>query len=313
MEIIVTAAYADLEEEYAHMERLLPEYAVTSALSPTAPVLCVTSRDVVTGELLDRLPSVRLVATRSTGFEHIDLAAARARGVTVCNVPHYGDHTVAEFAFALLLALKRHLRAAFQDADAGRFPFGGHRGLDLFGLTLGVIGAGRIGRRTAQIGVGFGMEVLAYDIAPLPDEAERIGFSYVGKSELLARADVLSLHTPLTPQTAHLIGAPELAQLRPGAVLINTARGGVVDTAAVLAALDSGRLSGAALDVLEGDEHLDTLAPPLLARYPNLIITPHMAYHTTGGVGRIRQTTADNIRAFLTGTPQNTVMQGTGS
>ena len=130
----------------------------------------------------------------------------------------------------------------------------------------------------------------------------------MSKDELLARADVLSLHTPLTPQTAHLVGVPELEKLKRGAVLINTARGGVVDTAAVLAALDTGQLSGAGLDVLEGDENLAAFAPELLARYPNLIITPHMAYHTTGGVGRIRQTTADNIRAFLAGTPQNTVV-----
>lgn len=308
MEIIVTAAYSDLEEEYDAMGRLLPEHELTSALAPDAPVLCVTSRDSVTGALLDQVPGVRLIATRSTGFEHIDLAAARARGITVCNVPHYGDHTVAEFAFALLLMLKRHLRHALKDADEGRFPFGGQRGFDLRGLTLGIIGAGRIGRRAAQIGVGFGMTVLAHDIAPLPDEAVRIGYTYVSKDELLARADVLSLHTPLTPLTAHLVGAPELAKLKRGAVLINTARGGVVDTAAVLAALDSGQLSGAGLDVLEGDENLAAFAPELLARYRNLIITPHMAYHTTGGVGRIRQTTADNIRAFLAGAPQNTVV-----
>jgi D-lactate dehydrogenase len=307
MEIIVTAAYADQQEEYSEMARLLPEFALTSELHPDSPVLCVTSRDLITPALLDTLPGVKLIATRSTGFEHIDLAAARARGITVCNVPHYGDHTVAEFAFSLMLVIKRRLRDALRDADAGHFPFGGHRGLDLFGQTLGIIGAGRIGRCAAKIGVGFGMSVLAYDIAPLPEEATRIGYSYVGLDELLSCADVLTLHTPLTPQTHHLIGAPELARLRRGAVLINTARGGVVDTAAVLAALDSGQLAGAGLDVLEGDERLAEIAPELLERYPTLILTPHMAYHTAGGVGRIRQTTADNIRAFLKGAPQNTI------
>lgn len=307
MKIIVTAAYSDLEEEYDHMVRLLPEHDVAPTLAPDAPVLCVTSRDLVTPELLDSLPGVRLIATRSTGFEHIDLAAARARGITVCNVPHYGDHTVAEFAFGLLLTLKRHLHTVLKDADAGRFPFGGLRGLDLFGRTLGVVGAGRIGRCAAKIGVGFGMTVLAHDIAPLPDEAERIGFTYVGLDELLTRADVLTLHTPLTPQTYHLIGAAELARLPWGAVLINTARGGVVELAAVLQALDSGQLAGAALDVLEDEERIAELAPPLLERYPNLLLTPHVAYHTVGSVGRIRQTTADNILAFLNGAPQNTV------
>ncbi len=307
MKIITTAAYSDLQEEYDAMVRLLPEYELTSELAPNAPVLCVTSRDSITASLLDQLPNVRLIATRSTGFEHIELAAAQARGITVCNVPHYGDNTVAEFSFALLLMLKRGLRHTLKEADEGHFPFGGQRGFDLLGLTLGIMGAGRIGRRAAQIGIGFGMTVLAHDIEPLPDEAARIGYTYVSKDELLARADVVSLHTPLTPQTAHLIGASELAKLKRGAVLINTARGGVVDTAAVLAALDSGQLSGAGLDVLEGDENLEAFAPGLLARYPNLIITPHMAYHTTEGVGRIRQTTADNIRAFLAGAPQNVV------
>lgn len=307
MTIIATAAYADLEEEYADLVRLLPEYTLTPELLPDAPVLCVTTRDAITAAFLDRVPGVRLIATRSTGFEHIDLAAAKARGITVCNVPYYGDHTVAEFAFALLLMVQRRLRHTLREAEAGAFPFGSLRGFDLYGQTLGIVGAGRIGRRAAQIGVGFGMRVLAHDIAPLPEEAERIGYTYVGLEELLGQADVLTLHTPLTPQTYHRIGERELARLRRGAVLINTARGGVVDTAAVLAALDSGQLGGAGLDVLEGEERLAELAPPLLERYPNLVITPHMAYHTTGGVGRIRQTTADNIRAFLSGTPQNLV------
>ncbi|WP_395137960.1 NAD(P)-dependent oxidoreductase [Armatimonas sp.] len=307
MQIVVTAAYAYEHEEYAALVRLLPEFELTSKLTPDAPVLCVTSRDFITAELLNRLPGVKLIATRSTGFEHIDLVAANARGITVCNVPHYGDHTVAEFAFALMLMVQRGLRHSLKDAEEGRFPFGSQRGFDLFGQTLGIIGTGRIGRRTAQIGVGFGMSVLAHDIAPLLDEAVRIGYSYVGLEELLSRADILTLHVPLTSRTHHLIGAAELAKLRRGAVLINTARGGVVDTSAVLAALDSGQLSGAGLDVLEDEERIAEIAPGYLARFPSLILTPHMAYHTTGGVGRIRQTTAENIRAFLGGAPQNTV------
>ena len=307
MQIVVTAAYAYEHEEYDELVRLLPEFELTSKLTADAPVLCVTSRDFITAQLLDSLPGVKLIATRSTGFEHIDLVAAHARGITVCNVPHYGDHTVAEFAFALMLMVQRGLRHSLKDAEEGRFPFGSQRGFDLFGQTLGIIGTGRIGRRAAQIGVGFGMNVLAHDIAPLPDEAMRIGYSYVSRDELLSRADLLTLHVPLTASTHHLIGAAELAKLRRGAVLINTARGGVVDTSAVLEALDSGQLSGAGLDVLEDEERIAEIAPGYLARFPSLILTPHMAYHTTGGVGRIRQTTAENIRAFLGGAPQNTV------
>ncbi|HEY0647545.1 hydroxyacid dehydrogenase [Phenylobacterium sp.] len=276
--------------------------------------------------VLRRLPKLRLIATRSTGFDHIDLDHCRKAGVTVCNVPDYGDHTVAEHVFALLLAFSRRIVQAAERTRRGDFSEAGLRGFDLAGKTLGVVGAGRIGRRVAGIARGLGMHVIAFDLRPDPEAAAALGFRYAPLAELLASADVVSLHLPGGAGSHHLLGEPELARMKPGAVLINTSRGGVVDGEALVRALASGHLAGAGLDVVAEEgalreeaeifrtqatvstERLRALvADHALLSLPNVIVTPHIAYDSREAVERIIDTTLANIAAFEAGAPQNVV------
>ncbi|HEU4396708.1 MAG TPA: NAD(P)-dependent oxidoreductase, partial [Actinomycetota bacterium] len=205
---------------------------------------------------LDACPDLRLVATRSTGYDHVDLAACTARGVAVANVPTYGENTVAEHTFALILALSRNVHKAWVRTQRGDFSIQGLQGFDLRGRTIGLIGVGHIGLHTAKIARGFGMRVLASDPRPQPLLAELVGFRYVELDELVASADIVSLHAPLVPATRHLVDRELLKRFKRGALLVNTARGGLVDTEALLWALDEGILAGAGLDVLEGEELL---------------------------------------------------------
>jgi D-lactate dehydrogenase len=269
--------------------------------------LCVFVHDHVSAEVIAAMPCLRLIATRSTGFDHIELGAARDAGVTVCNVPTYGENTVAEYAFALMLSLTRRLHTADARARSGSFDARDLFGWDLKGKTLGIIGAGHIGLHVARIARGFLMEVIATDPKPDRAGADLLGFAYTTPDDLLRRADIVSLHAPLTPETRHLMNAEVFAKMKPGAILINTARGGLVDTHALLEVLDSGHLRGAGLDVLEEEEQLSACGASLLEGRPNLIITPHMAYASHEAVGRIRDTTADNIEAFAAGRPENMV------
>jgi len=276
--------------------------------------------------VLQLLPRLKLVATRSTGFDHIDLDYCRAHGITVCNVPGYGDHTVAEHAFALLLAIARNIVESVARTRGGNFTQSGLRGFELFEKTLGVIGTGRIGRRVIGIARGFGMEVVAFDVHPDHSAAATLGFRYAPLDELLAAADVVTLHVPATPESGHMLSDREFALMKDGAVLINTARGNVVDVAALVRALSTGKLRAAGLDVLpeepvireeaqifragapqEGYDLRALVANHVLLRFPNVIVTPHNAYHTDSAVRRIIETTLDNIDAFSRGAPQNEV------
>ncbi|HEX6000446.1 MAG TPA: hydroxyacid dehydrogenase, partial [Hyphomicrobiaceae bacterium] len=275
--------------------------------------------------VLARLPRLKLIATRSTGYDHIDLDYCRAHGIAVCNVPDYGDSTVAEHVFALLLAISRHLIEAVQRTRRGVFGQAGLRGFDLKGRRLGVIGTGRIGRCVIAIAKGLGMEVVAFDTAPDDAAARRLGFRYAGFGDVLAEADILTLHVPSSPATVHLISDREFAVMKPGAILINTARGNIVDTAALVRALTSGKISAAGLDVLPQEPLLrdeaeifrggqyslaelhTLLASNVLLRFPNVLVTPHNAYNTDDAVHRIIETTLANIEAFARGKPQNIV------
>jgi D-lactate dehydrogenase len=229
----------------------------------------------VTAEVMGRLPQLGLIATRSTGTDHIDVAEAARRGITIVSVPDYGSVAVAEHTFALLLTLTRirpHLAP----------------GTDLSGKTLGVIGTGAIGRHVMQIAHGFGMNVLAYDLEHRP------GIRYVGLDEVLAQADVITLHIPATPATRHFINAERITAMKPGVILLNTARGPLVDTAALSRALHSGQVAAAGLDVIEpaGDAEGGTALP-------NTIVTPHIAYNTHEAIRRISDITLDNVRRWL--------------
>jgi D-lactate dehydrogenase len=296
----------------------------TSELAREAAIVSVFIHSRIDAALLDHLPALRLLTTRSTGFDHIDLAACRARGIVVCNVPTYGENTVAEHTFGLILALSRRIHQAYVRTARGDFSLEGLRGFDLKGRTLGVIGTGHIGLHVIRIGRGFGMRVLAHDVREQPLLAEVLGFEYVSLDTLLGEADVVTLHVPYTPATHHLIDRERLARMKRGSLLINTARGGVVDTDALLWALDEGILAGAGLDVLEGEELLAEerqllragAAPEqlqaairghLLLRRDNVVITPHIAFYSEEALQRILDTTVANIRAYLRGAPINVV------
>lgn len=279
----------------------------------------------LTREVLERFSQLKLIATRSTGFDHIDLDACSERGTQVANVPTYGDNTVAEHVFALLLAISHNLVEAVDRTRRGNFSLEGLGGFDLQGRTMGVIGTGSIGQHTTKIARGFGMEVVAFDVAPRETIAREIGFTYVGMTELLSRSDVISLHVPGTDETKNLISTEEFEAMKDGVVLINTARGSVVDTEAMLRALSSGKLRAAGLDVLAEEptvreeaellrsyfrksHNLDALlADHILLRMRNVIITPHSAFNTREAVQRILSTTRDNIGCFIRGEPCNIV------
>ncbi|MFO7534047.1 MAG: hydroxyacid dehydrogenase [Candidatus Limnocylindrales bacterium] len=279
----------------------------------------------VTPEALDRFDHLGMIATRSTGVDHIDLDWCREHDVVVANVPSYGDNTVAEHVFALLLAVSRHLVEAVDRTRRGDFSQAGLRGFDLQGRTIGIVGTGRIGAHVARIARGFGMEVLAFDRTEDPDLAREIGFEYVPMEELLRRADVVTLHVPGSPQTRHLLAGPEFERMKPGAVLINTSRGSVVESAALLRALGDGTVAAAGLDVVEGEpvireeaelvrsvfsrEHdLEMLlSDHVLLRMRNVIITPHIGFATREAVQRILDTSCQNIQAFARGEMQNVI------
>lgn len=281
----------------------------------------------ITSELMDKMPKLKLIATRSTGFDHIDLAAATGHNVTVVNVPSYGENTVAEHVFTLILALARKLPQTLETTKEGVYCPTDLSGFDLKGKVLGIVGMGRIGQHSARIGRGFGMEVVGFDVFQKPEVAEEIGFSYAPLEDVLKTADIVTLHAPLTPENVHLMNHERIDVMKDGAILINTARGELVDTHALIAALESGHLSGAGLDTVEGErflseeieintvldnkttkEALVNLAETeTLLRMPQVIVTPHSAYNTFEAVGRINATTADNIIKFWYGETPNKV------
>jgi len=288
-------------------------------------VLSCFIRSSLDAAFLDDCPRLRLIATRSTGVDHIDLGECGKRGITVSNVPQYGENTVAEHTFGLILSLSRNIYHAVDRAKRGDLSIEGLCGFDLYGKTLGVVGGGSIGLHVIRMGRAMNMRVLVYDVKPLRLLAEVLGFQYVELETLLRDADVVSIHVPLLPTTRHLLNADRLALMKPSAILVNTARGGVVDSKALLAALDEGRLAGAALDVLEGEEvitedrvllhdegvSMDELRLAVeayqLMHHPRVIVTPHIGFYSAEALRRILDTSLANIRAFLAGQPQNVV------
>jgi D-lactate dehydrogenase len=305
-------------------------------------VLSVFIHTRVDAELLAKLPALKLVVTRSTTSDHIDLDACGERGVTVCKVSSYGDNTVAEHTFALILSLARRLREIIEHSGHSHFSYETIRGVELKGKTLGLIGVGRIGRQVVPIARAFGMEVIAHDPQPDDRAAAELGFHFTSLDELLRRSHVISIHAPLEPSTRHIMNREAFAKCRPGVLLVNTSRGGIIDTEALVDALDNGTVAGAGLDVLEDERpmrdetsHIITdqiiekmqfseQEPPaqdparvkelqmlmwnaqLIAR-PNVIFTPHVAFNSVEAVERINKMTVENIRAFAAGAPVNVV------
>jgi len=280
----------------------------------------------VTDKVLSSFPKLKLVTTRSTGFDHIDVAACKKRKIAAVYVPGYGDNTVAELAFGLILSLTRKLYLAIdQVKEIESFSQRGLRGIDLKGRTLGVIGTGRIGKEAIRIGNGFGMHIIAFDPFPDAAAAKALGFSYTTLEGVLAASDVITIHCPLSDMTRHLINRENVGYIKRGAYLVNTARGGIVETAALVHALEEGILAGAGLDVLE--EEGDTkdemkflsqtnpreatmrvlLENHALMRMPNVLITPHNAFNSEEAFQRILETTMKNIETFIAGKPVNLI------
>ncbi|KAB0499030.1 2-hydroxyacid dehydrogenase [Pseudomonas vancouverensis] len=296
--------------------RLSPD---TAALAQGHEVVCAFINDDLGPAVLECLAAggTRLIALRSAGFNHVDLPTAKRLGLDIVRVPAYSPHAVAEHAVALVLALNRRLHRAYNRTREGDFRLQGLTGFDLVGKTVGVVGTGQIGATFARIMQGFGCTLLAYDPYPNP-QVEALGARYLSLPELLAQAQIISLHCPLNEQSRHLINQQSLTHMQPGAMLINTGRGGLVDTPSLIDALKDGRLGYLGLDVYEEEAQLffeDRSDLPLqgdvLARlltFPNVIITAHQAFLTHEALAAIAETTLQNIAAWATGTPENLVL-----
>jgi D-lactate dehydrogenase len=288
-------------------------------VDPQTEVLVIFIDSPVTAEIIKALPKLTLIACRSTGFNHVDIDAAKAKGITVANVPSYGGVAVAEYTFTLLLMMTRRMVEVIHESGA-MTDRQRERGTDLNGKTIGIVGTGALGLGVARIAKGFGMDVLGFDMFPRPEEAAKIGFAYEKRVEdLLAKSNIVTLHIPYTPENHHFINRERVGMLQHGALVINTARGELIDSGALVKGLRHGHIGAAALDVMESEFLLDpdklielashsdaakeTLAHAVslaaLQRMPNVILTNHNAYNTVEAVQRINQVTADNISNFM--------------
>lgn len=291
----------------------------TTALAKGSAAVCLFASDQANRATIMAFAhmGVRLIALRSAGFNNVDLAAAREHGIAVARVPAYSPHAVAEHSFALILSLVRKVHRAYNRVREGNFSLEGLMGFDLVGKTIGIVGAGNIGSVVARIAAGFGCKILAYDPARRA-ECECIGVHYVAFEELLERSDIVTLHCPLNESTRHLIDTAAIDRMKPGALLINTSRGAVVDTHAVIRALKRRHLGGVAIDVYEEEDALffedrsdQAILDDQFARlltFPNVLITAHQGFFTAEALTKIAETTIANIAAFEeTGTPLHPV------
>ena len=298
----IPASWGPLQElgELTVYDRTPPE-AVLERIGDAEAIY--TNKTVLSRELIQAMPSVRFIGVLATGYNVVDVQAARERGIVVCNIPTYGTDAVAQYVFALLLELCHRVAHHAQAVQEGRwtacpdFCFWDYPLIELSGKTMGIVGYGRIGQRTAQIARAFGMQVLAYDAFVQAEEC-------VPLDELLERSDVVSLHCPLFPETRHIIRGETIARMKDGAILINTSRGPLVDEAALREALTSGKLYGAAVDVVS----TEPVQPdnPLLG-LENCLITPHIAWAPRESRQRLMDIAVENLRCFLRGAPQNVV------
>ncbi|MBE2181129.1 MAG: hydroxyacid dehydrogenase [Chthoniobacterales bacterium] len=314
---------------------------------PDAGIVSVFVNSPINAAFLRRHPGLKLVTTRSSTVDHLDLAAATRRGVVLTNVPDYGAATVAEHTFALILGVARKLRHCLQSGGRGRGAAERLRGMELRGKTLGVVGSGRVGLQVIRIAQGFGMDCLAFDVHPDEPMAKRLGFDYVTLDALLRRADIITLHVPLTGRTRRLLNAARLAKCKPGVILINTARGALVDIDALLDGLNSGQIGGVGLDVLEDEEGFDddsagrigaqivqkihSMSTPggdparreerlrelrsimrnrQLLGHDNVFFTPHVGFNSVEAIERINLGTVENIRGFIAGTLRREAVVG---
>jgi D-lactate dehydrogenase len=306
------AANADRRHELLFFEARLT--ADTAVLATGFPAVCAFVNDQLDEKTLKALAEqeTRLIALRSAGFNHVDLTAATELGLTIVRVPAYSPYAVAEHAIGLILTLNRKIHRAYNRVREGNFSLDGLLGFDLHGKTVGIVGTGKIGVIVAQILKGFGCQLLTYDLYPNP-ECEALGTKYVELPELFAGSDIITLHCPLTPETYHLINDQALEQMKPGVMLINTSRGALVDTEAVIGALKSRKIGYLGLDVYEQESDLffedlseeviqDDVFQRLLT-FPNVLITGHQAFFTENALKNIAETTLSNITDIEQGRP----------
>lgn len=333
-------SFVDIEEpwEAEYLRNALNKIVSVKTFKETA--------DLVTGEIedttiispfinsrinkpvIDSMPNLKYITTRSTGFDHIDTEYAKSKGISTSNVPTYGENTVAEHTFALILSIARNLKKAHFKASEGDFLIKGLMGFDLRGKTIGVVGTGHIGLRVIKMAVGFSMNVLAFDPMQNTFLSEVLGFKYVDFETLLKESDIITLHAPYNKRTHHLINENNISLIKKGAILINTARGSLVDTIALAKALDDGILAGAGLDVLEGEEIILeekqlllrrkkelydpqklqlTLRNCFLLQRENVVFTPHIGFYSKEALKRILDTTISNVTSFINETYINVV------
>ena len=322
------------EGEIVH--ELFPEHEVLFVDEPIhtdvpegardADVLSVFVDSTVTAEMIDSMPNLKVLALRSTGFDHVDVSHATGKGIVVSNVPHYGSQTVAEYAFGLMLTLSRRIYSSYDLLRReGMVDVPRCEGFDLCGKTLGVVGTGAIGRRVCEIARGFRMRVIAFDLYPNDDLAKELGIEYRAYDEVLEEADIVTFHVPATDENHHMLHGENIARMKPGACVINTARGSLIDTIALVHAIKRGHLGGAGLDVFEGEQYIkdemqllmpggEKIEPPVwrafvadheLIDHERVIVTPHLAFNTKEAKREITETTAQNITAALAGDPQH--------
>jgi D-lactate dehydrogenase len=324
-ELWARAAWNRMKRDYD--VKLLEEFLTSDNAGEHSgvEVIC-TDLSRLDADTLEKLKNTKLIATQSTGVDKIDLEYCMANGISVCNVPAYAEIAVAEHVFALLLSISRHLSEAVERTRKGNFSLDGLMGFDLCGKILAIVGTGVIGRHVGKIAKGFGMEVVAFDVRKDERWAAVNGIRYMSIKEALSMADIVTLHLPFTPETHHLISGDQFAMMKEGVVLINTARGELVDTQALIRALASGKVAAAGLDVLpeeqvflkgieepatlfsRGDKQETLLANHALLRLSNVIVTPHCGFFTKEASQRIIDVTIANIKAFIHGKPQNVVV-----
>ena len=321
-------AFFELEQwEKDYMSKNLRECEIRFIDNPLDENLASEIKDIdalgvfiyskVDQNVISKAPNLKLIVTLSTGFDHIDLNECRKKGIVVCNVPHYGENTVAEHTFALILNLTRKIHKAYERTVKGDFSIEGLRGIDLQGKTIGVVGSGSIGQHVIRIAKGFEMDVIAYDKFQNEKLAKSLGFGYVSIDNLLKNSDIITLHVPYDKSTHHLIDQKAISKMKKGVLIINTARGAIIDTNALLEGVQSGKIAGAGLDVLEEEcfikeekqilsKHFlkecdlkTVLQNHILLKQDNVIITPHNAFNSREALQRILDTTILNISSFL--------------
>lgn len=271
-----------------------------------AEILCCFIYSKITEETLAALPRLKLLITRSVGFDHIDLAACKQRGIVVCHVPDYGSHVIAEHVFALLLATIRHIAKGDARVESGTFDYCGLKGITLRDKTMGIVGTGKIGRRVAQIAHGFGMKIIASDRCRTLELTDLLGVKYVSLEDLLQQSDIITLHLPAIPEAEHMINDHAIARMKDGVILVNTARGSLIDSQALLKGLKSGKIRYALLDVLEHEKNFEE--NKALIAHPNVVTTPHIAFYADVSVSSMYADCFESIRQWQSGqTPEHVI------